>query len=145
VHPAAVRKQFDKEVAALAPRLLELRSWALHSAAFPLADISFFAFGRKTLRLHVRCDDWNDTPPSIVLLDEHGSLLARAPNCQKGVFNQGPHPSTGRPFICMRGSLEYHTHPSHTSDFWDPLKTQDTFTLFNIIGQVWHAWLKTTD
>lgn len=145
MHPAAAKRQFEKEVAAMPPRLLELRGWTLHSATYPLVDISFKADGRKTLRLHVVCDDWNDQPPSIVLLDAAGEPLRRGPNCPASVFNNSAHPATGRPFICMPGSREYHTHGSHLNHLWEPLKTQDSYTLFNIIGQVWSAWLKTTD
>jgi Predicted metal binding domain len=145
VHPAAARQQFEQEVAAVPPRLFESRGWTLHNATYPLVDISFTAPGRKTLRLHLMCDDWNDRPPSVALCEPDGRALARVPTDPRSVINAGPHPATGRPFICVRGSREYHTHPSHCNDLWNPLRTSSDYTLFNIIGQVWNAWLKTTD
>ncbi len=34
-------------------------------------------------------------------------------------LNHGHHPILGRPFICIRGTGEYHLHPSHLADPWD--------------------------
>lgn len=31
----------------------------------------------------------------------------------------GVHPIVGRPFACIRGTAEYHLHPSHLDDRWD--------------------------
>jgi hypothetical protein len=44
----------------------------------------------------------------------------------------------------MAGSREYHTHSSHLSDSWGPRRTDPRFTLFGIVTQLWHAWLKGT-
>ena len=145
VHPAASKALFEEELAALPGRLLQQRGWILHSASYPTVDCSFTAPGRKTLRLRLTLDDWNDLPPSILLLDSDGVPLSRGPSDPKGVFNNSSHPTTGRPFICMRGSREYHTHSSHTSDHWGPLRTHASYTLFNIVGQIWNAWLKARD
>jgi hypothetical protein len=30
----------------------------------------------------------------------------------------GPHPILGRCFMCIRGTFEYHCHPSHLADSW---------------------------
>lgn len=145
MHPAASKALFDAEVAALPGRLLDQRGWILNSAMYPLLDCSFTAPERKTLRLRLACDDWNDLPPSISLLDSAGSQLTRGPTDPKGVFNNSAHPSTGRPFICMRGSREYHTHSSHVNDLWAPLRSDPRYTLFNIVGQIWNAWLNGKD
>jgi hypothetical protein len=29
------------------------------------------------------------------------------------------HPVTGKPFVCLQGIAEYHSHPSHLTDSWD--------------------------
>ena len=34
-------------------------------------------------------------------------------------LNHGIHPVLGRPFICIRGTGEFHVHPSHLTDPWD--------------------------
>jgi hypothetical protein len=33
------------------------------------------------------------------------------------------HPVTGRPFVCLQGIAEYHSHPSHVADSWDRYRT----------------------
>lgn len=30
----------------------------------------------------------------------------------------GVHPVLGRPFACVQGTYEYHSHPSHLADHW---------------------------
>lgn len=36
-----------------------------------------------------------------------------------GTLSGGVHPIVGRPFACIRGTAEYHCHPSHLTDLWD--------------------------
>lgn len=142
MHPAAVQARFQAEMATLSDLLAERRHWVFHTRAFPLLDCSFTAPGRTTLRLRFTCDDWNDTPPAILLCAADGAPLASLPPNPTGVFNPGPHAQTGRPFICMRGAREYHTHPSHVGDAWSGLKDSSSYTLGGILTQLWRAWQK---
>jgi hypothetical protein len=142
MHPTAARALFEAAVKTLSPELAQRRGWCFHSLDFPVVDCSFTAADRTTLRLRLTCNDWNDLPPSISLHGADGSVLrAIGPN-PTGVFHPGPHPTTNLPFVCMRGSREYHTHPSHTSDSWDNLRQSSSYALGGILTQVWHAWLK---
>ena len=34
------------------------------------------------------------------------------------------HPILGRGFVCIRGTFEYHCHPSHLDDRWDIYRTR---------------------
>lgn len=142
MHEAASRALFDASMRHVTTELCALRGWVLHAVEFPLVDVAFAAANRRTFRLKVTCDDWNSTPASFALRDADGSLLAAPPTSPAGQFNAGPHPSTGRPFICMRGAREYHTHPSHIGDVWSNYKDLPEFTLSSVITQVWNAWLK---
>jgi hypothetical protein len=142
MHPAAAKALFEGEAATMSPTLAQRRHWILHSLEFPLIDCSFTASGRTTLRVRLQCDEWNDLPPSITLHTADGAFLTTTPPNPSGVFHAGPHPLTNRPFICMRGSREYHTHPSHVSDLWENVKNGSSFTLGGILTQVWHAWQK---
>jgi hypothetical protein len=142
MHPAAAKALFDAEVAAVSPRLLEQRGWVLHQVEYPDIDCSFTAAGRTTLRLRVDCTNWNDDPPSITLQSADGRNLTTLPANSTNVFNSSAHPSTGRPFICMRGAREYHTHSSHLNDSWENVRHLPAFQIFNILGQVWNAWQK---
>jgi hypothetical protein len=44
----------------------------------------------------------------------------------------------------MRGSRGYHTHESHLTDPWEPLRSETRYSIGGIMTQVWHAWLKGT-
>lgn len=142
MHPAAAKALFDSEVATLSATLAKRRGWVFHTLEFPVIDCSFTAAGRTTLRLRFQCDNWNDLPPSVLLLTAEGSPLTTLPQNHSSVFNPGPHPSTGRPFVCMRGAREYHTHPSHVGDPWESLKNSDSYSLGGILTQLWNAWQK---
>lgn len=123
------------------PNLLLCRSWVIHRIEYPIIDLSFTQEGKKTLRLRLNCEGWNETPPSIELLDCDGNLLAVLPQGH-GVFNGSSHPKTHKPFICMIGSREYHEHDSHLADLWENNKERSSLGV--IITQIWNAWKKTT-
>lgn len=142
MHPLAAKTLFDIEVATLSTELAKRRGWIFHEIEFPTIDCSFTGSDRTPLRLRLRCDDWNDLPPAISLHSVDGTLLTMLLPNSNGVFNQGPHPMTGRPFICMRGAREYHTHPSHVGDPWETLKSKSSYSLGGILTQLWNAWLK---
>lgn len=142
MHPAATRALFEDEVTNLSSALARRRGWIFHSVEFPMIDCSFTAPGRTTLRLMIQCDNWNDSPPTISLHAADGEFLVTLLPNPTGVFNSGPHPSTQRPFVCMRGAREYHTHPSHVADPWEALKNSSSYTLGGILTQLWNAWQK---
>ena len=145
MHPAAAKLLFEEHVRKLSPALAERRGWVFHLIDFPNIDCAFTAPGRTTLRLRLHCHDWNDLPPEITLHADGGDYLSKLPSNPTGVFNPGPHPSTQRPFICMRGAREYHTHPSHVGDLWENLKGHENYTVGGILTQLWNAWQKGTD
>ena len=145
MHPLAARALFDKDTRYLSSALLKRRRWVLHSIEFPMLDCSFTAPQRTTLRLRLQCDDWNDLPPAVSLHAVDGTLLSSLASNPTGVFNSSPHPATNRPFVCMRGAREYHTHSSHLSDLWENVKDSPNYTLGGILTQLWHAWQKGSD
>jgi hypothetical protein len=140
MHEAASRALFEEEVAKFRPELLETRGWTLFSAQYPVLDVGFSARDGARLRLRLLCDDWNERPPSVVFLDWEGSPLSSIDRDPSGVFNNSPHPITRKPFICMKGVREYHTHSSHIADSWENVKGSDKFTLGGILTQLWHVW-----
>ena len=140
----ASKALFERDVAGLTERLLASRNWKLYSKEFPILDVGFRAENRAEFRLRLIARDWNDLPPSAELLNGDGEFLKQLPQYPGGVFNNGNHPSTGRPFICMAGTLEYHTHSSHINDNWDNHKSKDACTLGGIATQIWKGWLKAT-
>lgn len=142
MHEVASRALFASEVAGLSPRLAQQRGWVVHETVYPKLDCEFKDPQLRPLRLVFECDGWDSQPPSIVLCDAAGVTLKSLPTNPTGIFNAGPHPSLGRPFVCMRGTREYHIHPSHTSDAWDALRGHPSYTLGGILTQLWRAWQK---
>lgn len=142
MHEAISRALFEQQVAGLNERVAQNRNWTLHEVAYPMVDCEFRDDGRTPLRLRLICNEWDALPPSIELLHADGTYLTSLPPERSGIFNESAHRYTGRPFICMRGSREYHTHESHISDPWDRIKDSDAYSLGGILTQIWHAWLK---
>ena len=142
MHPAAAKALFEEHTCNLSPTLARRRGWVIHSIEFPMIDCAFTAPERTTFRLRLLCKSWNDLPPAVSLHAADGTLLATLPANPTGVFNPHLHPATQRPFICMRGVLEYHTHPSHISDPWESLKNSSSYTLGGILTKLWNAWQK---
>jgi hypothetical protein len=142
MHLIAAKLLFMEDVATLSPALAERRGWIFHAIEYPLIDCAFIAPQRTPIRLRFTCDEWNDRPPSISFHAADGAALTVLPPNRTGVFHQGPHPITNRPFICMRGAREYHIHPSHVGDPWEPLKGHSSYTLGSILTQLWNAWQK---
>lgn len=144
VHRAAAVALFDDQTESLKGDLLEVRRWTVFSRTFPVLEIGFDGTSRTPLRVRMQCDDFNELPPSISLLSADGQFLAALPTGPTGIFNQGPHPATHRPFVCMAGSREYHTHSSHTADVWDNYKARTGYDLGGIMTRIWSGWLKST-
>jgi len=145
MHLALSRNLFEEQINLWPPDLAESRGWVIHAVSYPTVDISFTAIDRTTLRLSCDFSDWDELPPSIDLLNAEGVLLAKLPQKLPGVFNGGAHPRTGRPFVCMAGSREFHTHPSHRNETWDQCRDQPGFEdIGAILTKLWHAWQKGT-
>lgn len=142
MHELASRSLFERDTRGLTDNLAAIRGWVFHQMEYPIIDCEFREDGRTPLRVKFVCDDWNDQPPAIQLLSADGSFLTKLTPNHTNVFHQGPHGLTGHPFICMRGSREYHTHESHLNDRWDAIKHEDRYRLGEILTQVWRAWRK---
>lgn len=137
---ALARANFERDVGRINPRSARLLGWSILEAAFPILDIAFAHATEAGLRLRLTCTDWDELPPKIDLLSLDGSYLTAPPPHGGNVINPGPHDSTGRPFVCMRGAREYHTHPSHLTDLWDNYRGQLGMDLGGIVQQLHRAW-----
>ena len=142
MNETAAKTLFEAQCAMIPERLLSLREWHVYDTTYPMLEIGFRGKTRAELRVQMRCDHWNEQPPSVRLLGASGQLLTAIPRDPAGIFNQGPHPQTRVPFICMRGSREYHTHPSHLTDDWGLCRNQSGYDLGGILTQIWRAWRK---
>ena len=136
MHDVLARANFETDVANLSPVLATAYGLHVHAAAYPTLDVTIDH--RRPLRVQMRADNWDELPPSIDLMSAEGAIMNL--NLPGGIFHTGPHPETGRPFVCMRGSLEYHRHSGHLNDHWDNYRGQDGMGLIGILLQIAHAW-----
>ena len=139
MHTLLSQQRFQRDIKGVTPELCEARGWVVHSADYPVLDIGFQS-GCKPIRFRLNCENWNEEPPAIEILDQSGALVSTYPGQFGGPFNNSQHPITRRPFICMPGSREYHTHDSHRNDHWENFRQQDRYRLGEIVSQLWHAW-----
>lgn len=142
MHPELAQACFEADVAKLPAELAEMRGWQLLERSYPILDLAFTAPQGSYLRLRMNCENWNARPPSIALLDKSGQYITSAIASSTNIFNNSAHPSTGKPFVCMPGVFEYHTHSSHLNDHWEPRRNLPGFTLFEIVTQIWNGWSK---
>ena len=137
---ALSRANFERDVGGIDARSARRLGWSVLNATYPVLDVLFGHAIAAPLRLRLTCDDWDELPPAIELLGAGGAHLAVAPPCLTSQFHPGPHRYTGRPFVCMRGAREYHTHESHVTDLWDNYRGQPGMDLGGIVHQLWRVW-----
>lgn len=134
------RAAFERDVRRLDSRTAAHRNWTVLQAEYPVLDVILGHPTAAPLRLRFTCVDWDDLPPSVEVLDAAGQHLAQAPPGAGGIFHPSPHPVTGRMFVCMRGTREYHTHFSHVGERWDGYRGQSGLDLLGILDQIWRCW-----
>ncbi len=144
MHIAVSRSLFEERVGRFPPDLAAVCGWILHTVAYPVIDCEFTRAGRTPLRLQLDFTDWDEQAPSGSLRNSAGEVLLSLPPNPTGVFNPGPHPVTGRPFLCTAGIKEYHIHPSHLNEPWDQFRGKPGFDIGEILTKIWRAWLKGT-
>lgn len=153
MHPQVSRELFDEQVKRVTgnPDLLLDRGWLVLNAVCPLLVVAVHHRHTGKLRmLRFSFDDWNDLPPALSLIDGEtgqdlpGSLWPTDSLShwhQTGWISAGGI-STTKPFMCMAGIREYHTHNSHVSDLWESYKSQPGFDLAGIVIQVTEVFQK---
>jgi hypothetical protein len=144
MNKAASKALFEEQTQHLESEISKIRGWRILSRTFPILDIVFEKPGRHGLRIQMEAEDWNELPPIIRLLTVEGEWLIPVPAGPPGIFHQGPHPITQKPFVCMAGAREYHTHESHIGDSWENYKTRSGYDLGGILTRIWNGWLKCT-
>jgi hypothetical protein len=136
----ASKALFARETTVVPP-LAASRGWVVNQIDFPVVDVTFLKEGRKTLRVKLVAKEWDDLPPSVELMDANGIHFPPNQGPVNPIFNLSAHPNTGRPFVCMVGTLEYHTHSSHVSDLWDNYRRLPQRGLADLLDQLWSGWL----
>ena len=136
MHEVLARANFERNVGVLTDQMAKVQRLIVHQRAFPLLNATILH--GKSIRVRMQGNDWDEQPPSIALLRSDGSPWTE--QLPGGVFNAGPHSVTGRAFVCMRGSREYHTHSGHLNDKWETYRGQDGMSLVGILMQLSSVW-----
>jgi len=101
----------------------------------------------RAFGVRVSLEDFDQRAPSVSFRDPWtweflsadrvplGQTLDENGRNQLVVLNE--HPQTRRPFLCIRGTREYHEHPQHTGDEW-ALYRGDV-GLFSVLATVWRT------
>lgn len=95
--------------------------------------------------VRISLDNFDLQPPSVVFCDPFTweSLPATKVHPAHLVDDAGKatnvlitaHPSTKLPFLCVRGTREYHEHPQHSGDDW--LQYREYINVFSILELIW--------
>lgn len=137
------RLKFEREVGSLssdARPFTEQRGWEVISTSFPSLEVAF-KHHRSGRRVGFRFNfaGWPQQPPSLTLFDPLASDRPELPwsAWPKGGWSAGDnHPTTHKPFLCLPGIREYHTHTSHLNDAWAGLMNRDSYSLVGIVERV---------
>lgn len=108
------------------------RGWILLAARDLTVEVGFLAsvaFGDQqlsvmTAAIRLTYDNYDVWPPSLEFIDPRTGDPASPPVQALDRFEEGVRnallvdPEAGRPFICVPGVREYHSHPQHSGDDW---------------------------
>ena len=141
--------KFEAEIRALkteAAGYVSAKGWKIIASTYPvLAVVLRHSRSIREIEFRFTCDDWDELPPSLALHDPSGGQeLTWAEWPQRGWVVHDTHPSTQRPFLCLPGIREYHTHTSHLGDHWEGYRLRGTYRLRDIVDRV-HQRFEDTD
>jgi hypothetical protein len=101
----------------------------------------------RAFKAHFDLTDYDLVAPSIEFRDAWTGAALEFPTMFRALEYQkdrgvhqvllNEHPTTHKPFLCLRGVREYHTHPQHSGDEWLLYRTE--MSLFSIVMSVWRA------
>lgn len=134
------------------------RGWLLLDRGPLHAEVAFLAsvplvgaYAVPVITACVRLDytNYDLWAPSLTFIDprtrEPATPAVRAPATGAAGIRDAlidGHPHTGRPFLCLPGIREYHTHPQHTGDDWLLHRTTGAGRLAVICERIWHRMVR---
>ena len=140
----SVRK-FEAEVRSLQEEtagFVAARGWTIVAAEYPVLAVIYRHPGTaRQIEFRFTCDDWDQVAPSLTLHDATDGRELAWEEWPKGGWSAGsPHPLTGKPFLCLPGIREYHSHSSHIGDTWDGYRLRGTYRLRDILERVYQRF-----
>ncbi len=86
--------------------------------------------GKATVRF--AGSGYDAEPFHVAVVTGHGDIAPQA-QWPAGLFHS-VHPILDRGFVCIRGTFEYHSHPSHLEDAWCAYR--QTLRLPQLLGHI---------
>lgn len=75
---------------------------------------------KRSYRIRLGLQSYNLEPPTLNVVDAKGRPIPDRSQWPPAPFtNPVIHPIRKRPWVCLRGLEEYHTHPLHRHEPWD--------------------------
>jgi len=148
VDPAVSERKFNRELELLrgdASGFVTAGGWEIASATFPGLSVIFpHPRSKRRVGFGFQFASWDELPPSLALFDPETKAELPWDKWPQGAWAVGnPHPTTGKPFLCLPGIREYHIHSSHVTDYWDNYKAKGTYTIPCILHRVWQRFKDT--
>jgi hypothetical protein len=137
--------------------LYRARGWLMIDRGDRFAEVAFLTgvgFGPRTLTVAPVCirlefENYDLWPPSLEFIDPISREPVHPPVNAFVDAEQRPqnilvagHPKTGRPFLCVRGTRQYHTHPQHSGDSWLLARAQQAGSLFTLCDRVYTTMVR---
>ena len=119
LHPALLAEMLDEEVAVARQELGGRISRLEVVDTGVLCHLAGTNVGNAILALDGQ--SYDAEPFRVTVIDESGAV-ADQPRWPGSLFHS-IHPGLSRGFVCVRGTFEYHCHPSHLNERWDTYRT----------------------
>lgn len=130
---------YDEERLSL--ELAFLGSLAISAGSGPLPVVA--------CAIRLTYENYDLWPPSLTFIDAltreptkpHVAAVIPTPEGLRNVLIDG-HPLTQKPFLCLPGIREYHSHPQHTGDDWLLHRAGGEGSLSVICDRIWRFMTK---
>lgn len=115
--------------------------------AIPMAVAALPSLSAMSFRARFDLTDFDLRAPSLVFLDPWSDVELQYATMFRALEYEitrkqhlvllDNHPTTHKPFLCLRGIREYHEHPQHSGDDWLLYRTE--MSLFSIVMSLWRV------
>ena len=134
-------RKFDRAVKSMtthASLFVAERGWDVVAADYPLLSVVFkHPRSHRKIEFRFNCEDWDELPPSLALHHPASGKEIPWEQWPQGVWSVLEcHPLTRKPFLCLRGIREYHSHNRHLGDMWENYRPLSSYGLLSIIDRV---------
>lgn len=156
VDPEVTKLKLDREIELWhdSADVYRRRGWVILGRRDNEVDVAFLArltLGPQQVPLVVTCVRFDFTnydvwAPAVEFIDPYTGdytppLVPAVIETEHGPRNLliGNHPDTGRPFFCVPGVRQYHTHPQHSGDSWLLHRADREGALVTLCDRIWRA------